>query len=162
MIRAARIKVGLLLTLVGAFVTIASLTAGDEAPVSGSFKGNGKEAKLAHVSASKGEPLSDKPTIVLVMTEKDHSKEKKPQNKALFGHFGSALIITVYQDGKIVGCEVAHAAHEKGAFSALGDITMKDFKLDGGKIQGKLATKGEVKAFGQTWEVNLKFQAKAP
>jgi hypothetical protein len=162
MIRSARIQLGLLFAAGGAFVTIASLAAGDQAPVSGLFKGNGKEAKLVYVSALKGEPLADKPTIVLVMTEKDHLKEKKPYIKAGFGHFGSALIVTVYHDGKIVGCEVAHTAHEKGAFTALGDLTMKDFKLDDGKIEGKLATKGEVKTFGQTWEVNLKFKAKAP
>lgn len=162
MIRSARIQLGLLLAAVGAFVAISTLAAGDGGSVSGVYKGNGKEAKLAYVSAHKGEPLSDKPTIVLVMTEKDHSKEKKPSFKAGFGHFGSALILTFYKDGKIVGCEVAHSAHEKGTFSAIGNIEMKEFKLEDGKIEGKVATKGEVKTFGQTWEVNLKFKTKAP
>lgn len=138
------------------------LVAADEAPVSGVFKGDGKDAKLAFISTMKGEPLGDKPTIVIVMTEKDHSKEAKPQIKAGFGHFGSALILTVFHDGKIVGCEVAHAAHKKGAFSSLGSINMSDFKLGDGKIQGAVKTDGEQKTFGQTWEVNLKFQAKAP
>src|SRR5262249_5241518 len=153
---------GLLVIAVCILITGASLRAGDDSPVSGLFKGNGKEAKLAHVSARQGDLLGDKPKIVLVMTEKDHSKEKKPDFKAGFGHFGSALIVTVYKDGKIVGCEVAHAAFEKGPFNALGDLKMSDFKLDGGKIQGKLSTNGKVKTFGQKWEVNLKFQAKAP
>ena len=62
--------------------------------VSGIFKGNGKEAKLAHVSARWGEPFNDKPGIVLVFTEKDHSKESKPEISASFGNFGSALIIS--------------------------------------------------------------------
>src|SRR5207245_5608872 len=41
--------------------------------VTGVFKGNGKEAKIAHVSAHWREPFSDKPGLVLVFTETDHS-----------------------------------------------------------------------------------------
>jgi hypothetical protein len=54
--------------------------AGDkkDPPASGPFTGNGKEAKPAHVSAHKGEPVADKPTVVLIFTEKDHSKAKNP------------------------------------------------------------------------------------
>src|SRR5262249_1988777 len=87
-----------------------SLSAADDEPVSGVFKGNGKEAKLAYVSTRKGEPFADKPTIIITFTEKDHSKVKKPDIKAGFGDFGSALIITVNNEGKIIGCVVAHAA----------------------------------------------------
>jgi uncharacterized protein (TIGR03000 family) len=130
--------------------------------VSGIFKGNGKEAKLAFASATKGEPFAGDQTIVLVFTEQDHSKEKKPEIRAGFGHFGSALNVTITPEGKVVGCEVAHAAHTKGTFSAPGDIKLSDFKIADGKIQGKLATDGEVKTFGQTWEVNIKFEAPAP
>jgi hypothetical protein len=150
----------------GVFKTIAVLPlaeiAADDAPVSGIFKGNGQEAKLAYVSTANGESLGDKPTIIIVFTEKDHSESKKPQVMAGFGIFGSALVIRVCQDGKIVGCEVAHAAHEKGAFSSLATIQMSDFILEGGIIQGKLSTGGEKGPFGQKWEVDLKFQAKAP
>src|SRR6516162_9685722 len=148
--------------LVAALALTGSLSAADEASVSGVYKGNGKEAKLAFVSARKGEPFADKPTIVLVFTEKDHSKEKKPDVKAGFGDFGSALIITVNPEGKIVGCVVAHSALKKSGFSSVGDITMSDFKLEGGKIQVKIATKGEQKTFGETWEVDIKFLTKAP
>ena len=52
--------------------------------VTGMFKGNGKEAKLAYVSAHWREPFNDKPSIVLVFTEKDHSKDKKPDFNAAF------------------------------------------------------------------------------
>src|SRR5204862_4586741 len=62
--------------------------------VTGMFKGNGKDAKLAHVSAHWCEPFSDKPSMVLVFTEKDHSKDKKPDFNAGFGKFGSALIVS--------------------------------------------------------------------
>jgi hypothetical protein len=133
-----------------------------EKPVSGTFKGNGQEAKLAHVSAHKGEPSNDKPTIVLVFTEQDHSKDNKPHIAAGFGKFGSALIVTVTHDGGVVGCEVAHSAHEKSGFSSLGTMKTSDFKLADGKVKGKLATDGEVDTFGQKWEVKLTFQVKAP
>jgi len=105
---------------------VAMLKAGEELPaaavkkpgpaanvkpsVTGVFRGNGKDAKLAFVSARWREPFGDKPSMDLVFTEKDHSKDNKPDLNATFGKFGSALIITVHQDGKIVGCEVAHTA----------------------------------------------------
>lgn len=154
-------RIGLLLAVVGLF-GIGSAALADDAPVSGVFKGNGKEAKLAFVSTRKGAPLSDKATIKLIFTEKDHTKDKRADFKAMFGDFGSALIITVFEDGQIVGCEVAHKAHEKSGFSSIGSIKMTDFKLKDGKLTGAIKTDGEVKTFGQTWEVNIKFQAKAP
>ena len=131
-------------------------------PVSGKFTGDGKEAKLAYVTAFKGEPLGDKPTIKLVFTEKDHSKNPKPWIKAGFGDFGSALIITVYHDGKIVGCEVAHQAHKMPGFSSLGSIKTSDFKLADGKVSGTIKTDGEVETFRQKWQVDIKFETKAP
>lgn len=131
-------------------------------PVSGKFTGDGKEAKLAYVTAFKGEPLADKPTIRLVFTEKDHSKDPKPYIKAGFGHYGSALIITVYPDGKIVGCEVAHEAHKMPGFSSLGSIAMSDFKAADGKVSGTIRTDGEVETFKQKWQVDIKFEVKAP
>ena len=67
--------------------------------VTGVFKGNGKDAKLAYVSAHWREPFGDKPWMVLVFTEKDHSKDKKPDFNAAFGKFGSALIISLHEDG---------------------------------------------------------------
>jgi hypothetical protein len=139
-----------------------TLLAAEEKPVSGLFKGNGKEAKLAFVSARKGEPFADKPTTIITFTEKDHSKQKKPDIKAGFGDFGSALIITIDDEGKIIGCVVAHDAHKKKGFSSVGDIKMSDFKVKDGKIQGKIATDGEQKTFGETWQVDVKFQTKQP
>lgn len=127
--------------------------------VSGTFKGNGKNAKLAHVSARLDEPFNDKPGLVLVFTEKDHSKDKKPDFKAGFGDYGSALIISCHEDGSIYGCQVAHAAHEKGAFSSIGKIETMEFQIAGGQVQGKLTTGGEDETFGQTWEVDLTFAA---
>jgi hypothetical protein len=119
--------------LVASAVALASVrAAGSE--IKGTFTGDGKPAKLAYVSAHKGEPFSGKDTIVLVFTEKDHSKDKKPDIKASFGNFGSALILTVDSDGDIVGCEVAHMAHAQKPFSSIGRIKTSEFKNEGGQI----------------------------
>jgi len=127
--------------------------------VSGIFKGNGKEAKLAFVSARWGEPFAGKPGIILVFTENDHSKAKKPDFDAAFGKFGSALIISVHDDGRIYGCQVVHSAHKKQGFSSLGNIETGDFRFADGKAEGEITTNGQVDTFGETWEVKLKFVA---
>jgi hypothetical protein len=127
--------------------------------VTGAFKGNGKEAKLAYVSAHWREPFGDKPSMVLVFTEKDHSKDKKPDFDAGFGKFGSALIVSLHEDGDIFGCEVAHSALQPKNFSSIGKIKTNDFEYADGKVQGELTTDGPADVFGETWEVNLKFLA---
>src|SRR5437773_912165 len=125
--------------------------------VTGVFKGNGKEAKLAHVSAHWREPFNNQPSIVLVFSEKDHSKDKKLDFDAGFGKFGSALIISLNQDGEIFGCQVVHTAHKKQGFSSIGQIKTNNFEFADGKVQGELTTDGQAEVFGETWEVNLKF-----
>jgi len=127
--------------------------------VTGTFKGNGKDAKLTSVSARWGEPFSGKPGIVLVFTEKDHSKDKKPDFNAAFGKFGSALIISLHEDGGIYGCQVVHGAHQKQGFTSIGNIEATDITYADGKVEGELTTHGQVDTFGETWEVNLKFVA---
>ena len=127
--------------------------------VTGAFKGNGKEAKLAYVSAHWREPFGDKPSMDLVFTDKDHSKDKKPDLNAAFGKFGSALIISLNDDGEIFGCQVVHSAHKKQGFSSIGSIHTNDFTSENGKVEGELTTDGQVDTFGQTWEVKIKFVA---
>ncbi len=127
--------------------------------VTGVFKGNGKEAKLAYVSAHWREPFGDKPSMDLVFTEKDHSKDKKPDLNAAFGRFGSALIISLHEDGSIFGCQVVHSAHQKQGFSSIGSIHTNDFTFEDGKVEGELTTDGHVDTFGETWEVKIKFVA---
>jgi hypothetical protein len=127
--------------------------------VTGVFKGNGKEAKLAHVSAHWREPFNDQPGMALVFTEKDHAKDKKPDFNAAFGKFGSALIISLHEDGGIFGCQVVHTAHEKQGFTSLGSIKTNNFKFEDGKVEGELTTDGQVDTFGESWEVNIKFVA---
>jgi hypothetical protein len=121
------------------------------------FKGNGKEARLAHVSAHWREPFSDKPSMVLVFTEKDHSKDKKPDFNAGFGKFGSALVVSLHEDGEIFGCEVAHSALKHQNFSSVGKIRTNNFEFADGQVKGELTTDGLADVFGETWEVNVKF-----
>jgi len=97
--------------------------------------------------------------MVLVFTEKDHSKDKKPDFNAAFGKFGSALIISLHEDGSIFGCQVVHSAHQKQGFSSIGNIEATDITYADGKVEGELTTHGQVDTFGETWEVNLKFLA---
>jgi hypothetical protein len=127
--------------------------------VTGVFKGNGKDAKLAYVSAHWREPFGDKPSMDLVFTEKDHSKDKKPDLNASFGRFGSALIISLHDNGEIFGCQVVHSAHQKQGFSSIGSIHTNDFTFENGKVEGELTTEGQVDTFGETWEVKIKFVA---
>ena len=127
--------------------------------VTGVFKGNNKDAKLAYVSAHWREPFGDKPSIVLVFTEKDHSKDKKPDFNAGFGKFGSALVVSLHEDGDIFGCEVAHSALQHKNFSSIGKIQTNNFEYADGKVQGELTTDGPADVFGESWEVNVKFVA---
>jgi hypothetical protein len=126
--------------------------------VTGDFLGNSKPAKLAFVSAQPGEPFDGKPVTVIVFTEKDHSRDPKPAMNAGFGRYGSALIISVFPDGKIIGCEVAHASN-KMPFSSVGAIHTSNFESGNGRMSGEITTDGEQKFFDQTWNVNLKFVA---
>ena len=127
--------------------------------VTGVFKGNGKDAKLAYVSAHRREPFGDKPSIVLLFTEKDHSKDKKPDFNAGFGKFGSALIVSLHEEGDIFGCEVAHTALKHQNFSSIGKINTNDFEYADGQVKGELTTDGPADVFGENWEVNVKFVA---
>ncbi len=127
--------------------------------VSGIFRGNGKLANLAYVSAHWVEPFGDKTGIELVFTEKDQSKVKKPGFDAMFGKLGSALIISLHEDGEIYGCQVVHSAHRKQGFSSIGQIEADDFTYEDGKVEGELTTNGQLDTFGETWEVKLKFVA---
>src|SRR6266404_9616600 len=143
-------------------VLSAAQTGAADSEVSGIFKGNDQPAKLAFVSAHKGTPVAGKETIKLVFTEKDHSKDEGPDLKALFGDYGSALVIGIEPNGKVVTCDVAHEAHKQKPISSPASVKMSEFKNEDGQISGKIATDGKAEALGQTWEENLIFKTKAP
>jgi len=148
-------------TLVVVVAGATQLIAADS-EVSGIFKGNDQPAKLAFVSAHKGTPLRGQETIKLVFTEKDHSKDEQADLKALFGDYGSALVIGIQLDGKVVTCDVRHEAHKQKPISSPTSVKMSEFKNENGQLSGKLATDGKAEAFGETWEVKLTFKTKAP
>jgi hypothetical protein len=127
--------------------------------VTGVFKGNGKDAKLEYVSARWGEPFSGKPGIVLIFSEKDHSKDKRPDWNVSFAKFGSGLVISLHEDGSIYSCQVAHSAHKHPGFSSVGNIETSDFSFADGKVEGEITTNGQRETFGDTWEVKIKFVA---
>jgi hypothetical protein len=127
--------------------------------VTGTFTGNGKEAKLNHVSARWTEPFDNKPGILLLFTEKDHSKDKKPDNDAMFGKYGNALIISLHDDGSIYSCQVVHNAMKNKGFSSSGSIEATPFTYENGKVEGEVTTNGVVDAFDEKWAVKLKFVA---
>jgi len=154
-------RVVILSAVVVSSLSAAQLRAADS-EVSGVFKGNDQPAKLMFVSAHKGTPVAGKDTIKLVFTEKDHAKDERPDLKALFGDYGSALMIGIQPDGKVVTCDIAHEALKQKPISSPSSVKMSDFKNEVGQISGKLATDGKQEAFGQTWEVNLVFKTKAP
>jgi len=154
-------RVVILSAIVVSSLSAAQLRAADS-EVSGVFKGNDQPAKLMFLSAHKGTPVASKDTIKLVFTEKDHAKDERPDLKALFGDYGSALMIGIQPDGKVVTCDIAHEALKQKPISSPSSVKMSDFKNEGGQISGKLATDGKQEAFGQTWEVNLVFKTKAP
>jgi len=130
--------------------------------IEGTFLGDGKDGKIAYLIVQTREPFSDQAAIRLVFTEKDPSSSKKPDFDAGFKKLGSALILSVHRDGGIFGCEVAHTAHDKSPFSALGEIKMEDFQVTDTTVSGRVTTGGELDAFGQKWNVDLKFTAPLP
>ena len=147
--------------MVFVLLSVAQLAAADS-EVSGVLKGNDQPAKVAFVSALKGRPVAGNDTIKLVFTEKDHSKDDQPDLNALFGHYGSALIIGIRPDGKVVTCDFAHEALKQKPISSPASVKMTEFKNEAGQISGKLVTDGKQEAFGQTWEVSLTFRTRSP
>ena len=44
----------------------------------------------------------------------------------------------------------------------MGSVKMGDFKIENVQIQGRIFTGGQKETFGQTWEVDLTLNTKAP
>ena len=147
--------------IIVSLLSAAQLPAADS-EVSGVYLGNDQPAKLAFVSAHKATPVAGQETIALVFTEKDHSKDTQPELKALFGNYGSALVVGIHADGKVVTCDIADEALKQKPISSPSSVKMSDFRNEAGQISGKLATDGRQEAFGQTWEVDLTFRTKVP
>jgi hypothetical protein len=147
--------------IIVSLLSAAQLPAADS-EVNGVFLENDQPAKLAFVSAHKATPVAGQERIALVFTEKDHSKDAQPELKALFGNYGSALVVGIHADGKVVTCDIAHEALKQKPISSPSSVKMSDFRNEAGQISGKVATDSRQEAFGQTWEVSLIFKVTAP
>ncbi len=148
------------------FVALPLAGAAEQAALSGTFLVAGKAAALKYASAYKGEPESGKPVTVLVLTAKDQSKDSKAAVDALFGKFGDAIVVKVFDDGKIYSADVLHSGFDlpNNTLTLFGDapLSIKDFKNADGAISGTLTSGGAQEVRGQKWEVNLTFKAKVP
>jgi hypothetical protein len=146
------------------FVALPWAGAAEQAALSGTFLVAGKAAALKYASAYKGEPESGKPVTVLVLTAKDQSKDSKATVDALFGKFGDAIVVKVFDDGKIYSADVLHSGFDlpNNTLTLFGDapLSIKDFKNSDGAISGTLTSGGAQEVRGQKWEVNLTFKAR--
>jgi hypothetical protein len=140
---------------IAAFVMTATAATAADQPVTGTFMGNGKDGKLAFAIAKKSEPFNGKETVEVTLTEKDTGGNPF---KAVFGEFGSALVLKIDSEGGIIGCQVVHSAHQKQGFSSLGRIKTENYKLDQGVLSAKVTTGGEIDTFGEKWAVDLTFK----
>ncbi len=148
------------------FVALPWAGAAGQGALSGTFVVAGKAAALKYASAYKSDPESGKPVTVLVLTTKDQSKDSKATVDALFGKFGDAIVVKVFDDGKIYSADVLHSGFDlpNNTLTLLGDapLSIKDFKNADGAISGTLTSGGAQEVRGQKWEVNLTFKVKTP
>lgn len=153
-----------LLTTVLLFVALPLGDASAQNAPTGVYKVAGKSAALTQVAAYKGAPESGKPVTVLVFTAKDQKKSSNPASDALFGELGDAVVVKVFDDGKVYNAELVHAAFDlpNNTLTAFSGVTIKNFKKSDGQMSGELTSGGEQDARGQKWEVNLAFNTKAP
>ena len=140
-------------------VMIASI-ASAASPVAGTYKANGQDAKLTFALAYPSEEFSGNPTTQLVFSEQDASADKRPDISALFGKFGSALVVKLMKDGdsySVIGCEFGHQGLKHAGASAIGIVEAKDVKVTGGRISGHLVTAPDADIFDEPIVVDLKF-----
>lgn len=132
----------------------------------GSYRVNGKDAKLAYLLAQKGEPFHDMPTTVLVFSEKDASHDDRAVANARTGQFGDALVVTLCKTDwgwDVLGGEFVHSGIEGSHHaSSSGIVKAKDVTIAGGEIRGHLKTDAGEKLVGQSIEINLNFHVKQP
>ena len=153
--RLVRIPFGTIMLLAFALFSMVSVARADT-PVSGTYMINGKPVPLKYARVVKGEPFDDKETKVVILTEKDASKSKSPENDAMFGRLGGGLVLTINSEGQLIGTQVVK---DKVQFSASGNITLTDYKAEGGTVTGKIATDGPQTFFETTWQIDVSFSA---
>ena len=148
------------------YATMFGLSAGAwaQAVLPGVFTVNGKPAALTQVTAFKGEPESGKPVTVLVFTTKNQGGDPKAAFNALFDKYGNAIVVKVFDDGKVYSADLVHASLDSpnGTLQVFGVLKIEDFAMAGGVISGRLTSGGVHTARNDKWDVDITFKAKAP
>ena len=156
------IRLGIFSSLV--FLACAA-TALAAAPFDGKYVANGKEAKLAYVTAKKGEPFSGKPVTILIFSEKDASKDARADFHAQMGDLGDALVVHLSKgddEWRVIGTEFAHSALKHSGASGSGIVSAKDVNVANGEISGHLVTAADADLFDEPLTVDLTFHVKQP
>jgi len=141
------------------------MTALSAAPFEGTYSANGNNAKLAFLVAKKGDPFSGNPTTILVFSEKDASKDPRPDFHAQMGDLGDALVIRLMKDGDkwdVIGSEFAHSALKHSGASGTGIVSVSDVTVANGEISGHLMTHPNADLFDEPLVVDLRFHLKQP
>lgn len=128
---------------------------------SGRYVGNGKEVKLAFASAWPRDPFSGKDTIVVLVTEKDHSASKKPWFDAGFGKFGAELQFSLtVPDAKLIGTEVGHPGLKRSPVSVSGtSIQAEGVTITDKRVEGRFFTPKPGTFFDDVFEIDMKVAA---
>ncbi len=157
-----RLGLRLALLAAGCLCPLALVAASHAGTVSGVYRANGKDAKLTHLLLVPHDDFDGMKTVTLVMTEQDASADSHPEISALFGKYGSSLIVSVQTDGSVIECEIGHTALQHSGASSLGRVKTTNFHWANGQVSGKLTTGGKADVFDETWEADLDFQGKLP
>jgi hypothetical protein len=136
------------------------VSAADQPALTGTYTVDNADGRLGFVRAVKGTAF-DQPATVVVFSQKDASKQAKPDDSAMFGKLGNALVVTISADGNIVGTQVIHSKL-KAPVSSSGDLTLENYQASNGKISGHLTTSGAKEMFDHKWQVDLTFATAAP
>jgi hypothetical protein len=134
-------------------------------PFEGTYSANGKNAKLAFLIAKKGDPFSGNPTTILIFSEKDASKDPRPDFHAQMGDLGDALVIRLMKDGDkwdVIGSEFAHSALKHSGASGTGIVGVSDVTVANGEISGHLTTHANADLFDEPLAIDLRFHVKQP
>ena len=133
-----------------------------ESPVSGVYRANGQDAKLAYAVAVPHEDFNGKHAITIVLTEQPPKTTGDPSISASFGKHGSALVVSILENGSVFGCEVAHQSLKHAGASSIGKLSAENFKWANGEVSAHLTTHGKASLFEESWEVDLTFKVPQP
>jgi hypothetical protein len=156
------------LFLAASALFIAACSAAD-APVTGYYRADSKQATLSYVRTATGQPFaSGHPTIDIAFTEKDASDAKDlSANTVVFSRkYGSAILVNIFKSvegqGYEIGSSAFHHAQSEKAGGSGGNLQIKNVTVANGQISGEIFSPPDSVMFGVKVEVDLKFHAAVP